>query len=38
VNQKNPRIFWIFCRYLFLKVELFADQPGKFCRKRASFA
>jgi len=38
VNQKNPGIFWIFCWYLFLKVELFAQSPGKFCRKQASFA
>jgi len=38
MNQKNPGIFWIFCRYLFLKVELFAERLGKFCRKQASFA
>jgi hypothetical protein len=38
VNQKNPGIFWIFCRHLFLKVELFAERLGKFCRKQASFA
>jgi hypothetical protein len=37
VNQKKPGIFWIFCWYLFLKVELFAHSPGKFCRKQASF-
>jgi len=38
VNQKKPGIFWIFCQHLFLKVELFAHSPGKFCRKQASFA
>jgi len=38
LNQKNPRIFWIFCWRVFLKVELFAQRPGKFCRKQANFA
>jgi hypothetical protein len=38
VNQKKPGIFWIFSRRVFLKVELFAGQLGKFCRKQASFA
>jgi hypothetical protein len=37
-EAKNPRIFWIFWRHVFLKVELFAEPVGKFCRKRASFA
>jgi len=38
VNQKNPGIFWFFCWHLFLKVELFADLPGKFCRQPATIA
>jgi len=32
VNQKKPGIFWIFCQHLFLKLELFAERLGKFCR------
>jgi hypothetical protein len=38
MSQFFPCICWVFYRELFLKVEVFAQPPGRICRNAEIFA